>query len=115
MTVSRARQALSGACYARHPRLRGTGRPYARLVTKFNKFHICGARRCGGGGGSRSGTHAETLLTESAPARGCESVAPAVPRLEFGKSLAHVAGIPKLKEKLKDLEARLAALERGDA
>ena len=41
--------------------------------------------------------------------------APAVPRLEFGKSLAHVAGIPKLKEKLKDLEARLAALERGDA
>ena len=40
---------------------------------------------------------------------------PAVPRLEFGKSLAHVAGIPKLKEKLKDLEARLAALERGDA
>lgn len=41
--------------------------------------------------------------------------APAVPRLEFGKSLAHVAGIPKLKEKLKDLEARLAALERSDA
>ena len=41
--------------------------------------------------------------------------APAVPRLEFGKSLAHVAGIPKLKEKLKELEARLAALERGDA
>ena len=32
----------------RHPRLRGTGRTYARLVTKFNKFHICGARRCGG-------------------------------------------------------------------
>lgn len=41
--------------------------------------------------------------------------APAVPRLEFGKSLAHVAGIPKLKEKLKELEIRLAALERGDA
>lgn len=38
---------------------------------------------------------------------------PAVPRLEFGKSLAHVAGIPKLKEQLKALEARLAALERG--
>ena len=37
---------------------------------------------------------------------------PAVPRLEFGKSLAHVAGIPKLKEQLKALEARLAALER---
>ena len=37
--------------------------------------------------------------------------APAVPRLEFGKSLAHVASIPKLKEKLKALEARLAALE----
>ena len=37
--------------------------------------------------------------------------APAVPRLEFGKSLAHVASLPKLKEKLKDLEARLAALE----
>ena len=41
--------------------------------------------------------------------------APAMPRLEFGKSLAHVAGIPKLKEKLKALEARLAALERGGA
>lgn len=37
--------------------------------------------------------------------------APAVPRLEFGKSLAHVAGIPRLKEQLKALEARLAALE----
>jgi UDP-3-O-[3-hydroxymyristoyl] glucosamine N-acyltransferase len=41
--------------------------------------------------------------------------APAVPRLEFGKSLAHVAGLPKLKEKVKELEARLAALERADA
>ena len=41
--------------------------------------------------------------------------APAVPRLEFGKSLAHVAGIPKLKEHVKSLEARLAALERADA
>ena len=41
--------------------------------------------------------------------------APAVPRLEFGKSLAHVASLPKLKEKLKALEARLAALERGGA
>ncbi len=39
--------------------------------------------------------------------------APAVPRLEFGRSLAHVAGIPKLKEQIKALEARLAALERG--
>ncbi len=39
--------------------------------------------------------------------------APAVPRLEFGKSLAHVAGIPKLKEQLKALEARLAALEKA--
>ncbi|MGD9611507.1 MAG: UDP-3-O-(3-hydroxymyristoyl)glucosamine N-acyltransferase [Kiritimatiellia bacterium] len=37
--------------------------------------------------------------------------APAVPRLEFGKSLAHVAGLPKLKEQLKALAARLAALE----
>lgn len=37
--------------------------------------------------------------------------APAVPRLEFGKSLAHVAGLPRLKEKVKELEARLAALE----
>ena len=37
--------------------------------------------------------------------------APAVPRLEFGKSLAHVASLPKLKEQLKALEARLAALE----
>jgi UDP-3-O-[3-hydroxymyristoyl] glucosamine N-acyltransferase len=37
--------------------------------------------------------------------------APAMPRKEFGKSLAHVAGIPKLKEKIKELEARLAALE----
>jgi UDP-3-O-[3-hydroxymyristoyl] glucosamine N-acyltransferase len=41
--------------------------------------------------------------------------APAVPRLEFGKSLAHVASLPKLKEQLKALEARLAALERGEA
>ena len=41
--------------------------------------------------------------------------APAVPRLEFGKSLAHVAGIPKLKEQIKILEARLAALERANA
>lgn len=38
--------------------------------------------------------------------------APAVPRMEFGKSLAHVAGLPKLKEQLKALEARLAALEK---
>ena len=37
--------------------------------------------------------------------------APAVPRMEFGKSLAHVAGLPKLKEQLKALAARLAALE----
>ena len=36
---------------------------------------------------------------------------PAVPRLEYGKSLAHVAALPKLKEQLKDLAARLAALE----
>ena len=36
---------------------------------------------------------------------------PAVPRLEFGKSLAHVAGLPKVKEQLKGREARLAALE----
>ena len=41
--------------------------------------------------------------------------APAVPRLEFGKSLAHVAGLPKLNEHVKSLEARLAALERGGA
>jgi UDP-3-O-[3-hydroxymyristoyl] glucosamine N-acyltransferase len=38
---------------------------------------------------------------------------PAVPRLEFGKSLAHVTGIPKLKDKLKELETRLAALEQA--
>ena len=42
------------------------------------------------------------------------SDAPAVPRLEFGRSLAHVAGLPKLKEQLKALEARLAALETGN-
>jgi UDP-3-O-[3-hydroxymyristoyl] glucosamine N-acyltransferase len=40
---------------------------------------------------------------------------PAVPRLEFGKSLAHVASIPKLKDKLKELEARLAALEQAQS
>lgn len=40
--------------------------------------------------------------------------APAVPRLEFGKSLAHVAGIPRMKEQLKALETRMAALERGE-
>jgi len=39
--------------------------------------------------------------------------APAVPRLEFGKSLAHVASLPKLKEQLKNLEARLARLEQS--
>ena len=38
--------------------------------------------------------------------------APAVPRLEFGKSLAHVASLPKVKNKLKELESRLAALEQ---
>jgi len=37
---------------------------------------------------------------------------PAVPRLEFGKSLAYVASLPKLKEQLKALEARLARLEQ---
>lgn len=37
---------------------------------------------------------------------------PAVPRLEFGKSLAHVASLPKVKKRLKELEARLAALEQ---
>jgi len=41
--------------------------------------------------------------------------APAVPRMEFGKSIAHVASLPKLKQKLKALEARLAALEGPDA
>ncbi|HPJ57045.1 MAG TPA: UDP-3-O-(3-hydroxymyristoyl)glucosamine N-acyltransferase [Kiritimatiellia bacterium] len=42
--------------------------------------------------------------------------APAVPRLEFGKSLAHVASLPRLKDKLKELEARLARLEQaGDS
>ena len=39
--------------------------------------------------------------------------APAVPRLEFGRSLAHVAGLPKLKEQIKAMEARLAALEKA--
>ena len=39
--------------------------------------------------------------------------APAVPRLEFGKSVANVASLPKLKEKVKNLEARLSALERA--
>ena len=39
--------------------------------------------------------------------------APAVPRLEFGKSVANVAGLPKLKEKVKNLDARLSALERA--
>lgn len=37
--------------------------------------------------------------------------APAVPRLEFGKSLAHVASLPKVKEKIKELESRVANLE----
>lgn len=42
--------------------------------------------------------------------------APAVPRLEFGKSLAHVASLPRLKDKLKELEKRLARLEQaGDS
>ena len=41
--------------------------------------------------------------------------APAVPRLEFGRSIAHVASLPKLKQKVKALEARLAALEGPDA
>ncbi|HOO21970.1 MAG TPA: UDP-3-O-(3-hydroxymyristoyl)glucosamine N-acyltransferase, partial [Kiritimatiellia bacterium] len=42
--------------------------------------------------------------------------APAVPRLEFGKSLAHVASLPRLKDKLKELEARLSRLEQaGDS
>ena len=39
--------------------------------------------------------------------------APAVPRLEFGKSLAHVASLPKLKDKLKELEKRLAGVEQA--
>ncbi len=39
--------------------------------------------------------------------------APAVPRLEFGRSLAHVASLPKLKDKLKDLEARITRLEQS--
>ena len=37
--------------------------------------------------------------------------APAVPRLEFAKSLAHTASIPLLKAQLKALSARLDALE----
>ncbi len=41
--------------------------------------------------------------------------APAIPRLEFGKSLAHVAGLPKLKEKVKKIDERLAALERANS
>lgn len=37
--------------------------------------------------------------------------APAIPRLEFGKQVAMVNALPKLKEQLKALAARVAALE----
>ena len=58
---------------------------------------------------------AQAGVTKDLPGGQMYLGAPAVPRLEFGKSLAHVAGIPKLKEQLKTLEARLAALERARA
>ena len=58
---------------------------------------------------------AQAGVTKDLPGGQMYLGAPAVPRLEFGKSLAHVAGIPKLKEQLKALEARLAALERARA
>lgn len=56
---------------------------------------------------------AQAGVTKDLPGGQMYIGAPAVPRLEFGKSLAHVAGLPKLKEQLKALEARLAALEQA--
>ena len=54
---------------------------------------------------------AQAGVTKDLPGAAAYFGSPAVPRLEFGKSLAHTASIPKLKAQLKALSDRLAALE----
>ena len=54
---------------------------------------------------------AQSGVAKSLPAGQMYLGSPAVPRLEFGRSLAHTASIPKLKEQLKALATRLSALE----
>ena len=87
-------------------------------TTTLGKHVIC-AGQAGLAGHLTVGDHAvvgaQAGVSKDLPGGQMYLGAPAVPRLEFGKSLAHVAGLPKLKEHVKSLEARLAALERGGA
>jgi UDP-3-O-[3-hydroxymyristoyl] glucosamine N-acyltransferase len=54
---------------------------------------------------------AQSGVAKSLPGAQMYLGAPAVPRMDFARSLAHTASIPKLKEQVKALEARLAELE----
>jgi len=58
---------------------------------------------------------AQSGVAKSLPGGQMYLGSPAVPRLEFGRSLAHTASIPKMKAELKALAARLAALEAAAA
>jgi UDP-3-O-[3-hydroxymyristoyl] glucosamine N-acyltransferase len=58
---------------------------------------------------------AQSGVAKSLPAGQMYLGSPAVPRLEFGRSLAHTASIPKLKEQVKALAARIASLESAVA
>ena len=86
-------------------------------TTTLGKHVIC-AGQAGLAGHLTVGDHAvvgaQAGVSKDLPGGQMYLGAPAVPRLEFGRSLAHVAGLPKLKEQLKALEARLAALETGN-
>ena len=54
---------------------------------------------------------AQSGVAKSLPGAQMYLGSPAVPRLEFGRSLAHTASIPKMKEQIKALATRLASLE----
>jgi UDP-3-O-[3-hydroxymyristoyl] glucosamine N-acyltransferase len=58
---------------------------------------------------------AQAGVTKDLPGAAAYFGSPAVPRLEFGKSLAHTASIPKLKAQLKALSDRLSALEKASS
>ena len=83
-------------------------------TTTLGKHVIC-AGQAGLAGHLTVGDHAvvgaQAGVSKDLPGGQMYLGAPAVPRLEFGRSVAHVASLPKLKEQLKALAARLAALE----
>ena len=56
---------------------------------------------------------AQAGVPKSLPGRQMYLGSPALPRLEFGKQVAMVNALPRLKEQLKALAKRVAELEAG--